>query len=354
LKAGKIRVVVTEDSVFTRQLLVRILESDPGIEVVGVAKNGREAVEQVRELKPDLVTMDIRMPVMDGFQATQTIMSERPTPILVISSSVSSEDLETSFNAIQAGALDIVEKPRGSLRSDYREIGAEIIRRVKMISEIRVFRHLSPRLQRKAAWSAGRGIPSSVEKAVAIGASTGGPSALYRLLKEVPENFPAPIFVTQHIFEGFGEGCAGWLARNSPLTVKIAEEGEQITGGVVYFAPDRGLLEMVNRKRITLRSPGPSEGRLNIDAMMKSVAAAFGSMSIAVLLTGMGSDGVEGLLRVKAAGGSTVVQDEKTSVIFGMPKAAIEAGAADRVLPLESIMPAVLNLLAAGGGEGKQ
>ncbi|MFC1657673.1 chemotaxis-specific protein-glutamate methyltransferase CheB [Candidatus Moduliflexota bacterium] len=345
----KIRVLIAEDSIFTQKLLVKILETDPAIEVIGVAKNGRDAVDLVRELRPDLVTMDIRMPVMDGFRATQLIMSENPTPILVISSSVSGEDLKISFNAIQAGALDIVEKPQGSLQSDYREIGGEIIRRVKMISEIKVFRHLSPHLRKEVPWMSGEGAEGVVDRAVVIGASTGGPSALHRILQNVPEGLPASMFVTQHISEGFGEGCVEWLAKSTQLKVKVAVEGERIVPGAVYFAPDRGLLEVASSKRITIREARSKEERLNIDVMMKSVASSFGSRSVGILLTGMGSDGVEGLRRIKAVGGSTIVQDEETSIVFGMPRAAIEGGVADMVLPLDEIMPAVVTLLAAKG-----
>lgn len=351
-KNGKIRAVVAEDSIFTQRLLVKILESDPGIEVVGVARNGREAVELVRQLKPSIVTMDIRMPVMDGFQATQIIMTECPTPILVISSSVSGDDLKISFNAIQAGALDIVEKPRGSLQSDYQEIGAEIIKRVKLISDIRVFRHLSPRLRRHVTWPEEEPKGGFSQKVVAIGASTGGPSALSRLLGMMPEKFPTSVFVTQHISEGFGRGCVEWLAKKSALKVKVAEEGEGVAPGVVYFSPDRALLELISRRRIHLRGPSSTEERLNIDAMMKSVASVFGDRAIGVLLTGMGSDGVEGLKKIKEAGGSTIVQDEESSIVFGMPKAAIEAGVADRVLPLDDIVQGVMDLLGNDGKRG--
>jgi len=344
----KIRVVVAEDSIFTQKLLVKILESDPGIEVVGIAKNGAEAVELVRKLQPDIVTMDIRMPVMNGFQATQRIMSETPTPILVISSSVSSDDLKISFNAIQAGALEIIEKPQGSLQSDYREIGADIVRRVKMISEIKVFRHLSPRLRAEVVAPRSGKVGSPGESIVAVGASTGGPSALHQLLRGAKEDFPATIFVTQHISEGFGRGCVEWLNRSTPLNVKVAEHQEPIQGGVVYFAPDRGFMEIVGRRRIGIRSAKVADARFPIDSMMKSAALSFGDKAIGVLLTGMGNDGVEGLRSIKEMRGRTVVQDEETSIIFGMPRAAIEAGVADQVLPLEEILPAVMRLLVAG------
>jgi two-component system chemotaxis response regulator CheB len=345
--ARTIKVLVAEDSLFARSVLVKILESDPWIKVVGVARNGKEAVDLVRELHPDVVTMDIRMPVMDGFQATQLIMAENPTPILVISASVSSEDLKISFNAIQAGALDIIEKPRGNLQSGYERLGAQIVRRVRMVSEIRVFRHLSPRLQRPIEWTPPEGAAQrSPEYAVAIGASTGGPSALLSILQAAPAGFPAPVFITQHISEGFGRGCAEWLARNSALEVKIAEDGERVRAGVVYFAPDRGLLELRGKWTVMVRPQRARTERATIDTMITSVAEAWRDRAIAVLLTGMGSDGVAGLSRVKAVGGRTVAQDEKSSVVWGMPRAAAEAGVADQVLPLEEIPRALLRLVA--------
>lgn len=340
----KIRAVVAEDSIFTRKLLVKILESDPEIEVVGTARNGAEAVELVRELRPDIVTMDIRMPVMNGFQATQRIMAETPTPILVISSSISSDDLQISFNAIQAGALEIMEKPKGSLQSDYLSIGHEIIRRVKMISEIKVFRHLSPRLRREVVSTPEAEMREAGEFFVAIGASTGGPSALHEVLQVAEKNFPGTIFVTQHISEGFGQGCVEWLNRSTALTVKIAEHREPILPGVVYFAPDRGMIEILGRREVGVKHAKNSSERLNIDFMMKSAAENFGHRLVGVLLTGMGNDGVEGLRSIKENGGKTLVQNEETSIVFGMPRAAIEAGVADLVLPLNEIYPTIMRL----------
>jgi two-component system chemotaxis response regulator CheB len=342
----KIRILVVDDSIFIQKLLVAILESDPELAVVGVAKNGRQAVEMVASLNPDLVTMDIRMPVMDGFEATQTIMAENPKPILVISSSVSSRDMNVSFNAIKAGALDIIEKPQGSLRSDYREVGAEIIRRVKMLSEIKVFRHLSARLTRGVSLPEKKDGEEPGRQAVAIGASTGGPSAIHQILQAAPEELAVAVFVTQHISEGFGEGYVEWLRRNTKLKIKMAEEGDHVTPGTVYFSPDRGLLELQGRNRIAIRRPSGGEGRMNINAMISSVAEAYRHRAIGVLLTGMGNDGVAGLRRIKENGGTTIVQDEKTSIIFGMPRAAIEEGLADQVLPLDEILPAVMRLIA--------
>jgi two-component system chemotaxis response regulator CheB len=342
----KIRILVVDDSIFIQKLLVAIFESDPELAVVGVAKNGRQAVEMVGTLNPDLVTMDIRMPVMDGFEATQTIMAENPKPILVISSSVSSQDMNVSFNAIKAGALDIIEKPQGSLRADYREVGAEIIRRVKMLSEIKVFRHLSPHLTRDVRLPEKKAAEEPGRQAVAIGASTGGPSAIHQILQAAPETLGVSMFVTQHISEGFGEGYVEWLRRNTKLKIKMAEEGDYVSPGMVYFSPDRGLLELQGRNRIAIRKPTGGAGRMNIDAMISSVAEAYRSRAIGVLLTGMGNDGVAGLRRIKENGGKTIVQDEKTSVIFGMPRAAIEEGVADQVLPLDEILPAVMRLLA--------
>ncbi len=330
------RVLIAEDSVFIQRVLVKIMEGDPELQVVGVAKDGKTAVEMARLLRPDVITMDIRMPVMDGFQATRLIMTENPTPILVVSSSVHAEDLRISFNAIQAGALDIMEKPRGNLAGDYYHLGQEIIRRVKLIAGIRVFRHLTPKFQRTAETSQ-RMIPKTRNRGVAIGASTGGPSALFQVITSLSRDFPAPVFVTLHISEGFGRGCADWLNRNAKIEVRIPADGEEIQPGVIYFAPDDKVMRVTNRTAITVDGNKLDGSAMPIDAMMDSFAGTYGAKGVGVLLTGMGSDGARGMARLRKSGGKGIAQDEETSVVFGMPKEAIAMGGVDVVLPIEKI-----------------
>ncbi len=330
------RVLIAEDSAFIQRVLVKIMEGDPELQVVGVAKDGKTAVEMARLLRPDVITMDIRMPVMDGFQATRLIMTENPTPILVVSSSVHAEDLRISFNAIQAGALDIMEKPRGNLAGDYYHLGQEIIRKVKLIAGIRVFRHLTPKFQGTADTSR-RMIAKTRNRGVAIGASTGGPSALFHVITSLSRDFPAPVFVTLHISEGFGRGCADWLGRNAKIEVRIPADGEQIQPGVVYFAPDDRVMRVANRTAIAVEGSKMDRSTMPIDAMMDSFAGTYGSNGVGVLLTGMGSDGARGMARLRRSGGRGIAQDEETSVVFGMPKEAIAMGGVDVVLPIEKI-----------------
>ena len=228
-----IRVLIVEDSPFIATTLKRVLESDPELQVVGIARNGKIGLEMTKMLLPDVITMDIRMPVMDGFEATKRIMTERPTPILVVSSSVNDEDLKICFNAVQAGALDVLEKPAGVTVGDYRVVAGDLIRRVKLISEIRVFKHLffSQAMRRPERTKfGGAGGPRRGRRprsnVFAIGASTGGPTALYQILTDLPRGTEALYFVTQHIAEGFGRGLAEWLTDQTTHTVRIPESGE--------------------------------------------------------------------------------------------------------------------------------
>lgn len=330
------RVLIAEDSIFIQKILIRILNEDPELEVVGVAKNGKMAVEMARNLKPDVITMDIRMPVMDGFQATRIIMSETPTPILVVSSSVNTEDLKISFNAIQAGALDIMEKPRGHLSGDYYEVGQEIIKKIKLISGIKVFRHLSP-AQQKPQPINNDIAKTAASKGVAIGASTGGPSALFQVITSLADNFPAPVFVTLHISEGFGRGCVDWIKRNSNVDVRMAENGEHIKPGTVYFAPEDRIMRIASRNFISVDGEKMSRKSSPINNMMESFSQVYGAEGIGIILTGMGDDGALGLKKIRDSGGRTIAQDKETSVVFGMPKEAIRLDAVERTLPLDMI-----------------
>ncbi len=334
-----INVLVAEDSIFIQKILVKILSDDPDIKVVGVAKNGKMAVDMARNLKPDVITMDIRMPVMDGFQATRLIMAQNPRPILVISSSVNDEDLKISFNAIQAGALDIMEKPRGHLAADYYEIGQTIVKKIKLIADIKVFRHISPGATAAPAVRPGRAKTRS--RAVAIGASTGGPSALFQILTSLEAGFPAPVFVTLHISEGFGRGCTDWIRRNARLNVKEAEDGESIQPGTIYFAPDDRIMGIVSRNFLSVEQEKMAKMAMPIDRMMETFASVYGPGGVGVLLTGMGGDGARGMKMIRDAGGQTIAQNEETCVVFGMPREAINIGAVDKVVPLEGIAPKI-------------
>lgn len=341
-----IRVLIAEDSSTTRELLVALLRADPGIQVVGEAKNGAEAVEMTKELKPNLVTMDIQMPVMDGFEATKRIMIEEPTPIVIVSSSFRARDVEVSMHALRAGALTVLAKPAGIGSPGFEESRRQFVQLVKTMAEVKVVRRWPERSRRARAPAA---VPADVggqARIVAIATSTGGPAALHQILSALPGDFCAPILVVQHISEGFVEGLARWLNDVAPLKVKVAEDGEPLAPSTVYLAPARSHLGVSAAHTIQLSSAPPICGfRPSGTFLFDSVANAFGNASVALILTGMGQDGVDGLQGIRAAGGRIIAQDKESSVVFGMPGAAMAAGCVDWVLPLGSIAPRLRSLV---------
>lgn len=348
-----IRVVVADDSALAREMLVQILASDPGIEVAGVAADGQEAVELVASVRPDLVTMDIHMPRMDGLAAIEHIMAYTPVPILVVSSSVYGEGVGRAFDALEAGALEVMRKPEPRDWADLQEIAADLIRRVKLLSRVPVITHLRGRRGARSTTTAGAGAAAgnavTPPEVVAIGSSTGGPSALLNVLGRLPATYPLPILVAQHIADGFIPGLVAWLDAGCQMRVVVAEAGMPILPGVAYFAPTGVNLTLERRH---LRLSEPEAGQLHVpsaDTLLGSVARSSGSAAIGVILTGMGADGAHGLKLMHDAGATTIAQDEETSTVFGMPKAAVERGAVSRVLPVDDI-PAELERLAVRSG----
>lgn len=344
-----IRVVVAEDSLTVRQLLVAILESDPEIRVVGQAKNGAEAVELTTSLKPDLVTMDVHMPVMDGFEATKEIMVHVPTPILIVSSSVSGRDVELSLNAMRAGALMVIGKPDISQSSRFDERPEGFVAMAKAMAQVKVVRHWVRRPRAAPAAPAQRMAPGAPVRLVAVVASTGGPAALQRILAALPGDFAVPILVVQHIATGFVGGLAEWLSASCNLRVKVAEHGEPALKRTVLLAPDDRQLGVGPDGRVAVVDAPPVNGfRPSGTHLFASAAQAYGASVAAVILTGMGSDGVEGLKAVKAAGGRVLAQDEASSVVYGMPGEAVSAGVVDAVLAVDEMAPRLVGLLAGG------
>ncbi|MGD8719608.1 MAG: chemotaxis-specific protein-glutamate methyltransferase CheB [Candidatus Zixiibacteriota bacterium] len=341
-----IRVLIAEDSAVVARVLEAVLSSDPEIEIVGVAGDGAEAVELTKKLRPDLITMDVRMPRMDGLAATRKIMEVAPTPIVVVSASVNVQDMNITFEALRAGALEIIEKPKGVGHKDYETVRGRLVRAVKAMSEVKVVRRMSEeRLKRTSR------LPKAVlrgreaGRVVVIGSSTGGPAALEKVLSGLPEKFPAPVLVVQHIAPGFVGGLAEWLNQSSPLNVKIAEAGEKPEGGTAYFAPDGYHMVIDGDGRVGLDDGAPERGhKPSIDRLFSAAARAWGSRCIGVLLTGMGKDGVEGLGEVKRSGGTALVQDEASAVIYGMPGEAVSAGVVDKILPLEDLSAEISSL----------
>ncbi len=345
----KLRVLVVDDSPVARAVLRSILERDGQIEVVGLARNGWEAVQLTAQLRPDVITMDVRMPGMDGYEATRQIMAYHPTPILIVTASLAKQDVDFSFHMLEAGALDIFEKPAGDDPSALRNRAQALIERVRLLSRVRVITHLRGRRRQPAPTPAPLApvqvqpapMPlQSPERLVVIGASTGGPRALRQVLHRLPADLPAPVLVVQHMAVGFMQGLVEWLAGETALQVATAHDGEGLAPGRVYVAPENRHL-LVEPRRVRLADRPATTPIPSVDVTMHAAARTFGRRAIGVLLTGMGDDGARGLLAIRRAGGSTIAQDEATSTIFGMPRAAIELGAAEQVLPLEAIAPAI-------------
>lgn len=344
----RIRVLVVDDSATSRQLLVTILRADAEIDVVGQAADGLEAIEMVKSLRPDIVTMDVQMPKLDGFAATKRIMVEAPTPIL-ITTSVDPRALSVSLEAVRMGALAVHAKPGNPQASSFDEEARELVRQVKAMSRVKVVRHHEPEPARAAVAPLGRRSDETPTEVIAIVASTGGPAAIHRILTSLPADFPIPILIVQHIARGFSPGFAGWLNTASAVRVKLAEEGEVLRGATVYVGVDDHHLGVSASRRIHL-SNAPAVGgfRPSGTPLLESVAAAFGRSAVAVILTGMGRDGVDGLRAIRGAGGRTVAESQATAIVYGMPGAAVQAGLADRVLPLDDICAALASLTFAG------
>ena len=335
----EIRVLVVDDSPFARELIMEILSTDKEIRVVGEAANGMEATQKVRDLKPDIVTIDIEMPVMNGIDAIEEIMAANAVPILVVTTR---GDSKTAYDAISRGALDLVVKPDVS-----REGAREFIDKIKLLSGIKVITHIRRRIMREVKLteklSFGGG---ETDRVVAIAASTGGPEALSIILSSLPAGFPCPVVIAQHISDGFVPGMTEWLRKLSKLSVKSPAEGEPLLPGTVYIAPSEKNMEITDAKTITLAERQEKDiYHPSCDRLLFSAARVFGSRTIGVILTGMGSDGARGMEKIRKAGGITIAQDEKTSIVFGMPKIAIESGCIDRVLPIEEISGEIVRIM---------
>jgi two-component system, chemotaxis family, protein-glutamate methylesterase/glutaminase len=383
--ANPIKVLVVEDSPTVGTLLSNMIKSDPALELVGLARDGAEAIRMTSRLRPNVITMDVNMPHVSGLEATEYIMAHYPTPILVLTASLAKQDVNLSIKMLSAGALEIMEKPGAN---EWNRASSRLLERIKLISRIKVITHLrgkaklkieevspaSPpatlagktkktpysrenaptapldptKIQRLVpdappvvpatpAWTPPVGIKFAV---VAIAASTGGPPALAKLFKALPRELPAPLLVVQHIPSGFGVGLAEWLNTESNMPVKNAEENEKPLPGHIYLPADDSHLAVHPNGLLHLSyEPARFGLRPSADITFDSLAKVFPGKTLAVILTGMGRDGTIGMRSLKEVGGYNVAQDEATSVIFGMPKSAIEAKVVDKILPLDQIAP---------------
>jgi two-component system chemotaxis response regulator CheB len=352
---ARTRVLVVEDSQTVRRYLCDVLGADHELEVVGEAGDGKQAIALCHALRPDVVTMDMMLPVMTGLGATEYIMAHCPTPILIVSASTNRGELFRTYEALAAGALDVLEKPRG----DETDVGWErkFVGTVKLISRVRVITHPRARLG-----AIGRAQPPRVDgsassgqrqcKVVALGASTGGPGALVEILQALPGSFPLPVIVVLHIGEPFGAAFADWLDGQTAHRVSYARDDELVqdrAGEVIMAPPDFHLVVRGGRVRLTVDLERHS-CRPSVDVLFESIAREYGPTAAACLLTGMGRDGAAGLLEIRRAGGLTIAQDEATSIVYGMPREAQIIGAAERILPLGEIGP----MLATLGRPGRE
>jgi two-component system chemotaxis response regulator CheB len=335
--------MVVDDSELVREMIRAILESEPGIVVAGEAVDGAEAVTMVASLKPDIVTMDIEMPVMGGLEAIERIIAEYPVPILVVTALTG---VRTAFAAVSKGALDVIEKPDISM-----ENMRNLIKKIRLLAKVDVPAHLQT-MKRQFGTVGVNSVAiqkgCSKGEIVAIAASTGGPQAIHSILSHLPAQFPVPIIITQHIADGFTRGMVDWLNAITPLTVRVAAHGDILAAGHVYVNPAEHSMRVTEQRMIIL---GDREARKvyhpSCNTLLSSLAAAYRERAIGLIMSGMGDDGVVGMQAIRKAGGTTLAQDATSSVIYGMNRLAVECGCIDRVVALADI-PAELMQQAGG------
>ena len=374
---SRIRVLVVDDSAFMRKIITNLLTTSPDIEVIGRAKNGQEAIEKVTELRPDVVTMDLEMPVLDGLQALGYIMSECPTPVIMLSGAESAH-ADVTITAFQYGAVDFILKPSGNISLDMSKIKDELIKKVKAAAYVEV--HKLGFIEEKSIKDKGRRKLKAqeivefhesnmadernkketiepikkpgIKKIIIIGSSTGGPRALQRVIPLLPSNLHAPVLIVQHMPPGFTKSLAERLNAQSMIKVREAMEGDILQSGTVYIAP--GDFHMIVKQLringelkevIALTKGEKVQGvRPSVDVLLNSITSIYGQNSLGVILTGMGSDGSDGIKKLKLAGGKVIAEDESTCVVYGMPRSVIDQKLADYILPINRIAESIAQI----------
>lgn len=335
-----VQVLVVEDSITTRRFLADLINRMPGLMVCGEASTGAEAIQLAHEMRPGVISMDLHMPGLDGVEATKQIMTTLPTPIVIVSSGVGQREVDIAMLAIEAGALAAIEKPTAIPQDEQKR--QNYLRMLRLMAGVRVIRrHRMPEISMPPLAAN----PKALPEIVVIGASAGGPGAVAHILSRLPSDFPIPVVVVQHLGGEFVPGFANWLGRRCEIPVRVAMEGEYPNAGTVWIAPGNFHIQLNRTGQFVLNSDkGTARHQPSINYLFQSVADVYGSHALAVLLTGMGDDGADGMGVLRARGARTIAQDEETSIVFGMPAAAIDRGAAEYVLPLHEIPQALLAL----------
>jgi len=347
----KIKVLIVDDSQVVQKLLKAIVMSDERFELVAVAENGRQAIEYVEKFAPDVISMDIQMPIMDGIEATRNIMQNIPVPVVIVSSFYQSTEVDMAMKVLEAGAVTIISRPNGPGHPKYIQSAQKYLNTLKLMSEIKVVRRKkdiqSTPLKKLTSTSPKLSKPNHIQKyqVLAIGASAGGPPALVTMLAELPADFPLPVLVVQHIDSHFAEGFAVWLNTVSKIPVRIAVDGEKILPGQVYLPPGNYHLAIEDEKIHLYNDLEPKGLCPSVDVLFKSVGKNYGKNSIAVILSGMGKDGAAEMKNLYDSGAFTFAQDENSCLVFGMPGEAVKLGAVCKVLPPQKIVSEIINLI---------
>ncbi len=335
----KIRVLIVEDSPTQRILVKKLLQSDPEIEIVGEAADGETAVKLAEELKPDVILLDLQLPGIDGLEVIKRVMASNPTPILVLSSVVNKTEKYSSMEALRRGAVDVMEKPSIEKGQSWMQIASEIIKHVKEVSKVLVVPHVDFKGLETIPIKKPKELPDHEYEVVAIGASTGGPKLINQILSSLPEDYPIPVLIVQHIAPGFDEGFAEWLDKTVPMKVKLAENGEPVKPATAYVAPVGFHMKVSPNREIVLDDGSPvNNQKPSADILFESVAEVYMNRGIGVILSGMGRDGAVGLKKMKDHGARVFALRAEECVVFGMPSAALEVGAVDRTSSLSEII----------------
>lgn len=352
MNGKKIKVLIAEDTLVSQKLLSFLINSDDRFELTGIVNNGRDAIDHIKKFNPDVVSMDILMPVMDGLEATKIIMQENPVPIVIVSSLYQSSEIEMAIKILEVGAVSILPRPYGPGHLKYIQSARQYLNTLQLMSEIKVVRRRkkdNPEPIKKSSitnqLSAQKPNTQNFQ-VLAIGASAGGPEGLKTILSGLPEDFPVPVFVVQHIDYHFAEGFVIWLNESSKLPVSIASNGEKILPGHVYLPPGDRHLIISNNKTITISKDLPIRGlRPSIDLLFNSIADVYAEKTLAILLSGMGKDGAMGLKHLYDLGAYTIAQDEMSCLVYGMPEEAVKIGAVCKILSPTNIVDEIKLLI---------